>query len=114
MLTGEPDAGNLHVRFGGRGGANQCAIPTPYQGATLRAPFRDFPAVGFVRDRTSSSLLNPSGLWRDAHVPLPALLFKIPFSAPKPMAVFLCSSARAPLSVVASDCFIRACRSFSL
>ena len=32
MLTGEPDAGNLHVRFGGRGGANQCAIPTPYQG----------------------------------------------------------------------------------
>jgi hypothetical protein len=30
MLTGEPDAGNLHVRFGGRGGANQCAIPTPY------------------------------------------------------------------------------------
>ena len=31
MLTGEPDAGNLHVRFGGRGGANQCAIPTPYQ-----------------------------------------------------------------------------------
>ena len=25
---GEPDAGNLHVRFGGRGGANQCAIPT--------------------------------------------------------------------------------------
>jgi len=27
--TGEPDAGNLHVRFGGRGGANQCAIPTP-------------------------------------------------------------------------------------
>ena len=30
MLTGEPDAGNLPVRFGGRGGANQCAIPTPY------------------------------------------------------------------------------------
>ena len=32
MLTGEPDAGNLHVRFGGRGGANQYAIPTPYHG----------------------------------------------------------------------------------
>ena len=31
MLTGEPDAENLHVRFGGRGGANQCVIPTPYQ-----------------------------------------------------------------------------------
>ena len=29
MLTGEPDAGNLHVRFGGRGGATQCAVPTP-------------------------------------------------------------------------------------
>ena len=28
LLIGEPDAGNLHVRFGGRGGANQCAIPT--------------------------------------------------------------------------------------
>ena len=27
--TGEPDAGDPHVRFGGRGGANQCAIPTP-------------------------------------------------------------------------------------
>src|SRR5689334_6013994 len=29
LLTGEPDAGEPHVRFGGRGGANQCAIPTP-------------------------------------------------------------------------------------
>ena len=43
MLTGEPDAGNLQVRFGGRGGANQCAIPTPYlepdiAGVTLIAP----------------------------------------------------------------------------
>jgi hypothetical protein len=28
-LTGEPDAGDPHVRFGGRGGANQCVIPTP-------------------------------------------------------------------------------------
>ncbi len=28
LLTGEPDAGNPPVRFGGRGGANQCAIPT--------------------------------------------------------------------------------------
>ena len=27
--TGEPDAGDPHVRFGGRGGAIQCAIPTP-------------------------------------------------------------------------------------
>jgi hypothetical protein len=30
--TGEPDAGDPHVRFGGRGGANQCAIPTPIEG----------------------------------------------------------------------------------
>jgi len=29
MLTGEPDAGDPHVRFGGRGGANQCVVPTP-------------------------------------------------------------------------------------
>ena len=29
LLTGEPCAGELHARFGGRGGANQCAIPTP-------------------------------------------------------------------------------------
>ena len=28
-LTGEPDAGNPPVRFGGRGGANQCAASTP-------------------------------------------------------------------------------------
>jgi hypothetical protein len=30
LLTGEPDAGDPHVRFGGRGGANHCAVPTPY------------------------------------------------------------------------------------
>ena len=29
MLTGEPYARDPHVRFGGRGGANQCAVPTP-------------------------------------------------------------------------------------
>ena len=33
MLTGEPDAGDPHVRFGGRGGANQCVVPTPIFGA---------------------------------------------------------------------------------
>ena len=27
--TGEPDAGEAHVRFGGRGDANQCVVPTP-------------------------------------------------------------------------------------
>ena len=27
--TGEPYAGELHVRFGGRGGRNQSAVPTP-------------------------------------------------------------------------------------
>ena len=35
-------------------------------GATLRVPFRDFPTVGFVRSRTSSSLLILSGIWRVA------------------------------------------------
>ncbi|MEW6377298.1 MAG: hypothetical protein AB1502_16095, partial [Thermodesulfobacteriota bacterium] len=29
--TGEPDAGDPHVRFGGRGDANQCIIPTPIE-----------------------------------------------------------------------------------
>ena len=29
LLTGEPDAGEPPVRFGGRGAANQCGIPTP-------------------------------------------------------------------------------------
>jgi hypothetical protein len=29
LPTGEPDPGEPDVRFGGRGGANQCAIPTP-------------------------------------------------------------------------------------
>ena len=31
--TGEPDAGNLPVRFGGRGGATQCAVPTSILGS---------------------------------------------------------------------------------
>src|SRR3989304_4622382 len=34
--TGEPDAGDPHVRFGGRGGTNQCAIPTPIVGSFPR------------------------------------------------------------------------------
>ena len=40
-MTGEPDAGNPLVRFGGRGGANQCAVPTPILGDGI--------ADGFVR-----------------------------------------------------------------
>ena len=32
--TGEPDAGDPHVRFGGRGGVNQCVVPTPIQAPT--------------------------------------------------------------------------------
>ena len=35
MLTGEPYAGDPHVRFGGRGGASQCAVPTPMPWMTL-------------------------------------------------------------------------------
>ena len=29
-LTGEPDAGNLHVRFGGRGGGNTLSLPLSF------------------------------------------------------------------------------------
>ena len=36
--TGEPDAGEPHVRFGGRGGASQCAIPTPIVARGASAP----------------------------------------------------------------------------
>ncbi len=36
-LTGEPDAGNPPVRFGGRGGANH-ATPTPIRGQCPDAP----------------------------------------------------------------------------
>ena len=32
MLTGEPYAGDPHVRFGGGSDANQCAVPTPIRG----------------------------------------------------------------------------------
>ncbi|MCL5945851.1 MAG: hypothetical protein M1472_03220, partial [Planctomycetes bacterium] len=34
-LTGKPDAGNLLVRFGGRGGRNQPAFPTPILDTSL-------------------------------------------------------------------------------
>src|SRR5262249_30449862 len=33
-LTGEPDAGDPPVRFGGRGAATQCGFPTPIKPAT--------------------------------------------------------------------------------
>ena len=36
-LTGKPDAGNLLVRLGGRGGRNQPAFPTPIQDTCLHA-----------------------------------------------------------------------------
>ena len=48
---GEPDAGNLHVRFGGRGGANQCAIPT-----SIWAAHDSGVALGYT---ASSQLLFP-------------------------------------------------------
>ena len=35
LLTGEPDAGEPPVRFGRRGGANQCAVPTPIHTRTV-------------------------------------------------------------------------------
>ena len=37
VLTGEPCAGDPHARFGGRGGANQCAIPTSISGFAASA-----------------------------------------------------------------------------
>jgi len=40
MLTGEPYAGDPHVRFGGRGGANQCAVSTPIIGVAGRNAYR--------------------------------------------------------------------------
>src|ERR1043166_5541998 len=36
--TGEPDAGKPPVRFGGRGSATQCAVPTPIQSAIPLTP----------------------------------------------------------------------------
>lgn len=40
-LTGEPDAGNPPVRFGGRGGRDQPAFPTPIP---CRLAFKHFVA----------------------------------------------------------------------
>ncbi len=45
--TGEPDAGDPPVRFGGRGAANQCSVPTPigffmaFLDSRLRRDFND-------------------------------------------------------------------------
>jgi hypothetical protein len=35
--TGEPDAGDPHVRFGGRGDRSQSVLPTPIKGAPAQA-----------------------------------------------------------------------------
>ena len=40
--TGEPDAGNPPVRFGGRGAADQCGLPYPYQDCLLGIHLRLF------------------------------------------------------------------------
>src|SRR5208282_6527785 len=42
LSTGKPDAGNPPVRFGGRGGRNQSAVPTPI---CLRQIIRNPPAT---------------------------------------------------------------------
>jgi hypothetical protein len=52
LLTGEPDAGEPLVRFGGRGDANQCAVPTPIQRYTLRS----YPSRGLVVTHSFASL----------------------------------------------------------
>ena len=43
--TGEPDAGDPHVRFGGRGGANPIASPYPYLINVARGIVVDEPAL---------------------------------------------------------------------
>jgi hypothetical protein len=42
LLTGELCAGEPHARFGGRGGANQCPIPTPIRENTVFVLFTFF------------------------------------------------------------------------
>ena len=39
--TGEPDAGDPHVRFGGRGDVNQCVVPTPIVKRLHRKSFKN-------------------------------------------------------------------------
>ncbi len=45
-LTGKPDAGNLLVRLGGRGGRNQPAFPTPIQNAFSSSPRGYYGSIG--------------------------------------------------------------------
>ena len=52
-LTGEPDAGNLHVRFGGGGGSNQWAVPTPILRKSKRPRANPGPSSASVFNRSA-------------------------------------------------------------
>ncbi len=53
MLTGEPDAGDPHVRFGGRGGAIQCVVPTPITLGSYVILVRRMRRCGWERNRVA-------------------------------------------------------------
>src|SRR5688572_3495670 len=78
-LTGEPDAGEPPVRFGGRGAANQCGFPTPIKakkgrgvrhygspimGMSVRCPysFERRPCIMAFRDFTFPQVQERLGL----------------------------------------------------
>src|SRR5665213_439434 len=60
-LTGKPDAGNPPVRFGGRGGRNQSAFPTPIE-TTIKYP-REFYAAKMQYYASSIAATSPSTLY---------------------------------------------------
>src|SRR5436190_6274054 len=58
--TGEPDAGDPPVRFGGRGGRNQSSLPTPIEFEGFAIPFNsieagDYGSAARCRPTTSSA-----------------------------------------------------------
>ncbi len=55
--TGEPDAGNPPVRFGGRGDAIQCIVPTPIQrGGCAKVSIHE------IQDKIRSGAITPTGV----------------------------------------------------
>jgi hypothetical protein len=79
--TGEPDAGNPPVRFGGRGGATQCLVPTPIvprSGQSAQPPAKlgalgpgvasDWPGAGRQGpEQTGRTVPGRGGALRSAH-----------------------------------------------
>ncbi len=60
LSTGEPDAGDPPVRFGGRGAAIQCGFPTPMN--PFLSPLPIFPPQSPLPDRTPSAFLRAFAL----------------------------------------------------